>query len=39
MDAETFQPVAEARGRVVLPIAARLGATRLIDNLQLEVAS
>src|SRR5687768_6417614 len=39
VDAETFQPVAEARGRVVLPIAARLGSTRLIDNLQLEVAS
>jgi pantoate--beta-alanine ligase len=39
VDAETFQPVSEARGRVVLPIAARLGSTRLIDNLQLEVAS
>ncbi len=39
VDAETFQPIPEARGKVVLPIAARLGSTRLIDNLQLEVAS
>ena len=35
VDAETFQPVARVAGRVVLPIAARIGATRLIDNLSL----
>jgi pantoate--beta-alanine ligase len=35
VDAETFQPVETIAGRVVLPIAARFGATRLIDNLQL----
>lgn len=37
VDAETFQPVAQAVGRLVLPLAVRLGATRLIDNLQIEV--
>jgi pantoate--beta-alanine ligase len=35
VDAETFQAVEIIAGRVVLPIAARFGATRLIDNLQL----
>lgn len=34
VDAETFRPVADARGRLVLPVAARVGRTRLIDNLQ-----
>jgi pantoate--beta-alanine ligase len=37
VDAESFAPLpAEAalRGRVVLPLAVRVGATRLIDNLQ-----
>jgi len=37
VDAETFQPVDVIRGRVVLPIAVRFGATRLLDNLQLAV--
>ncbi len=35
VDADTFQPVEAIAGRVVLPVAARFGATRLIDNLQL----
>jgi pantoate--beta-alanine ligase len=39
VDAETFQPVAALAGRVVLPIAAHLGRTRLIDNFKLEVAA
>lgn len=37
VDADTFQPVAQAAGRLVLPLAVRLGGTRLIDNLQIEV--
>jgi pantoate--beta-alanine ligase len=37
VDAESFQPVAAIAGRVVLPIAARFGRTRLIDNFQLVV--
>jgi len=37
VDAETFRPLARARGRLVLPVAARVGRARLIDNLQLEV--
>jgi pantoate--beta-alanine ligase len=37
VDAETFRPVAAARGRIVLPVAARVGRARLIDNLQLTV--
>ncbi len=38
VDAETFQPVADLSGlagRVVLPLAVRIGSTRLIDNFQL----
>jgi pantoate--beta-alanine ligase len=35
VDAESFRPVAAIAGRVVLPIAAHIGRTRLIDNLQL----
>jgi len=38
VDADTFQPIETLAGNVVLPIAARLGATRLIDNLRLRVA-
>jgi pantoate--beta-alanine ligase len=38
VDADTFQPVAALAGRIVLPIAARVGRTRLIDNFQLAVA-
>jgi pantoate--beta-alanine ligase len=37
VDAESFQPVETLAGRVVLPIAARVGRTRLIDNVQLAV--
>jgi pantoate--beta-alanine ligase len=37
VDAETFRPVTEARGLLVLPVAARVGRTRLIDNLQVAV--
>jgi pantoate--beta-alanine ligase len=37
VDAETFQPVDTLAGGVVLPIAVRLGGTRLIDNLRLRV--
>jgi len=37
VDAETFRPVTALRGRLVLPVAARVGRARLIDNLQLEV--
>jgi pantoate--beta-alanine ligase len=37
VDAESFQPLATLAGRVVLPVAARLGKTRLIDNFQLAV--
>ncbi len=37
VDAETFQPVEEIAGRLVLPLAVRIGGTRLIDNLRLTV--
>jgi pantoate--beta-alanine ligase len=37
VDAQTFQPVTKLSGRVVLPLAVRIGATRLIDNFQLAV--
>jgi len=37
VDADTFQPVERLRGRVVLPLAARFGATRLLDNLQVTI--
>lgn len=37
VDAETFQPVDTLRGWLVLPLAVRVGGTRLIDNLQLAV--
>jgi pantoate--beta-alanine ligase len=35
VEAETFQPVAALAGKVVLPLAVRIGSTRLIDNFQL----
>jgi pantoate--beta-alanine ligase len=38
VDASTFQPLTRIRGAVVLPVAARFGSTRLIDNLRLEVS-
>ncbi len=37
VDARTFRPLDRAGGAIVLPIAARLGATRLLDNLSLFV--
>lgn len=39
VDADTFKPVAEVRGRLVLPLAVHIGGTRLIDNFQLAVDS
>jgi pantoate--beta-alanine ligase len=40
VDAETFRPLERlpAAGRIVLPLAVRLGGVRLIDNLQLDVS-
>lgn len=35
VDAETFQPVETLNGRLVLPLAVRIGGTRLIDNIRL----
>jgi pantoate--beta-alanine ligase len=35
VDADTFQPVETLRGRLVLPLAVRIGGTRLIDNIRL----
>jgi pantoate--beta-alanine ligase len=37
VDGETFQPIQTLRGSVVLPIAGRLGHTRLLDNLPIEI--
>lgn len=37
VDADSFQPVEEVAGRIVLPLGVRIGATRLIDNLRLTV--
>jgi pantoate--beta-alanine ligase len=37
VDAATFRPLTRIAGEVVLPVAARFGATRLIDNFRLEV--
>ena len=37
VDAESFQPVEMLSGRLVLPLAVRVGGTRLIDNFQLTV--
>jgi pantoate--beta-alanine ligase len=37
VDAESFQPVETLQGRRVLPLAVRVGGTRLIDNLRLTV--
>lgn len=40
VDAETFRPLERLppAGRIVLPLAARVGGVRLIDNLQLDVS-
>jgi pantoate--beta-alanine ligase len=37
VDAASFQPVTTLTGRVVLPMAVRLGSVRLIDNISLAV--
>ncbi|MGB5296260.1 MAG: pantoate--beta-alanine ligase [Thermoanaerobaculia bacterium] len=37
VDTDTFEPILRLRGNIVMPIAARIGATRLIDNIPLEV--
>jgi pantoate--beta-alanine ligase len=37
VDAETFRPLEVLSGRLVLPLAVRVGGTRLIDNFQLAV--
>lgn len=39
VEAESFEPVATIAGRVVLPIAVRVGRTRLIDNVQLTASA
>jgi len=38
VDAESFRPVEVLSGRLVLPLAVRIGGTRLIDNIRLAVA-
>ncbi len=38
VDAATFQPLETLAGEVLLPVAARFGTTRLIDNFRIEVA-
>jgi pantoate--beta-alanine ligase len=37
VDADSFRPVEILTGRVVLPLAVRIGGTRLIDNIRLEI--
>lgn len=39
VDAETFAPLSELSGSVVLPLAVRIGKTRLIDNFQLQLSA
>jgi pantoate--beta-alanine ligase len=39
VDAETFRPVATLAGEIVLPLAVRVGGTRLIDNFHLSIES
>ena len=36
VDPQSFQPLSEVNGRAVLPIAVKLGNTRLIDSLELD---
>lgn len=37
VDADTFQPVQHLRGKLVLPVAGRIGRTRLLDNLHVDM--
>jgi pantoate--beta-alanine ligase len=39
VDAETFRPVETLSGEIVLPLAVRVGGTRLIDNFHLSIES
>lgn len=39
VDAETMKPVARLEGPVLLAVAARIGTTRLIDNLKFSIAN
>ena len=36
VDADNFQPIDEVEGRAVIPIAVRLGQTRLLDNIRID---
>ena len=38
VDSQTFQPVETVSGEVILPVAAFVGSTRLIDNVRVQVA-
>jgi pantothenate synthetase len=37
VDPDSFEVMETARGRVLLAVAARVGATRLIDNLLIDI--
>lgn len=37
VDADTFEPVERLKGRIVVPVAYRVGRTRLLDNLLLDI--
>lgn len=37
VDAKTFEPVESLAGHIVIPVAGRLGSTRLLDNLQIHI--
>lgn len=37
VDAATFEPLLRLRGSIVMPVAARIGKTRLIDNISMEI--
>lgn len=37
VEADNFEPIRRLRGSIVMPVAAHIGTTRLIDNLSLEV--
>lgn len=37
VEADSFEPVRRIRGGIVMPVAVRIGTTRLIDNISMEV--
>jgi pantoate--beta-alanine ligase len=39
VDPDSFEPIRTAHGRVLIAVAARVGATRLIDNAIVEPAA